>query len=493
VNNPNSIKKQYIILFLPNNQKQNKTKQQHSYRNNMASTSDYWVGEVIGEGSFGTVLYGRHKSTQLDVAIKCVEKVSLMKDRTKAMIILSEQQILKQINQHSKNEYVTRLYASFHDTECVYLVIECCAGGTLQDVIIRQKRQQQTGCTTEQKKEEDEYFYYSYYYAQQILGAMSYLHRVHEIIHGDLKPENILITQQGRIKLADFGSAVKYTTSSSATVTACWIPRGTAAYCAPELFAAPASTSSTTTTTTTIPFSITPAVDLWSYGCILYALQTGQSPFHAESEALILDQIREYVQSRKEQTEEDHKKVQGSGGGSGDDDNIHKHPTGRINSSTIFHASSWCHHTYTDIEQHHLQQDVILDLLHPDPMQRIQWATTTTTVTTNNNINHNSSLSTSMIPSVEYASFHEESKSDSSCEQNEKEHVVNLYPRLVHALTSGRRSCSSSNDASSSSSSLRKDWDSHPPRYIPDPPAWWKQRDQIPLKDGALGWSAFLV
>jgi serine/threonine protein kinase len=43
----------------------------------MATTSEYWVGATIGEGSYGKVVYARHKSTEKNVAIKVVTKLSL--------------------------------------------------------------------------------------------------------------------------------------------------------------------------------------------------------------------------------------------------------------------------------------------------------------------------------------------------------------------------------------------------------------------------------
>ena len=43
-------------------------------------------------------------------------------------------------------------------------------------------------------------------YMKQILAGMMYVHQ-QKICHRDLKPENILLTEDGIIKICDFGSA----------------------------------------------------------------------------------------------------------------------------------------------------------------------------------------------------------------------------------------------------------------------------------------------
>jgi 3-phosphoinositide dependent protein kinase-1 len=278
----------------------------------MASTSEYWVGDAIGEGSFGVVVYGRHKTSDLHVAIKCVDKASLKRHPSQAIAIVQEQRILRRLKtQHQasstatatattttttsncEDSFVVHLYASFHDAECVYLVLECCNGGTLQDLLDHYNNQRSGGIVTSARtmnmKVES-----TQYYGSQILEGMTFLHACN-VIHCDMKPSNILLTDTGRIKIADFGCAIdnsntgsndakessKKPVVSSVNVERPII-RGTAAYSAPELNQQEDGTSA--------------AVDLWSLGCILFAcmFEKHQSPFDKGSEVGSIQAQKEY-------------------------------------------------------------------------------------------------------------------------------------------------------------------------------------------------------
>ncbi len=128
----------------------------------------------------------------------------------------------------------------------------------------------------------------------QILEGLQQIHS-HKILHADLKPENILVTLEGRILLADFGSAVEMVDRKSSNLKSDGedqgegdgdvveaIVRGTSDYASAEILRArPVQ-------------ELTVAVDLWSFGCILYALIYGESPFHAESDALAVDKVFDY-------------------------------------------------------------------------------------------------------------------------------------------------------------------------------------------------------
>jgi serine/threonine protein kinase/hemoglobin-like flavoprotein/Ran GTPase-activating protein (RanGAP) involved in mRNA processing and transport len=100
--------------------------------------------------------------------------------------------------------------------------------------------------------------------AKQIASGLVAAHAKH-ILHRDLKPANVMIVEAGtaseRIKLLDFGIAKFVEADLTGTVGLI----GTPAFMAPEQFSAPSQ--------------ITPAVDLWQLGALLFVMLTGQTPY----------------------------------------------------------------------------------------------------------------------------------------------------------------------------------------------------------------------
>jgi negative regulator of PHO system len=91
------------------------------------------------------------------------------------------------------------------------------------------------------------------------------------ILHRDIKPENILIDSKGQLKLADFGLAKKASflqRRKSNSIVSLW-------YRAPEIILGSED--------------YLLGVDMWSLGCILYELITGQPLFPAKDENELLE------------------------------------------------------------------------------------------------------------------------------------------------------------------------------------------------------------
>ena len=86
----------------------------------------------------------------------------------------------------------------------------------------------------------------------------------HRIVHRDIKPQNILITSNGNVKLTDFGLARIYDFNSllTTTVVTLW-------YRAPEVL---------------LGVTYATPVDIWSAGCILAELTSGQPLFPGRNE-----------------------------------------------------------------------------------------------------------------------------------------------------------------------------------------------------------------
>lgn len=106
-------------------------------------------------------------------------------------------------------------------------------------------------------------------YISQVLSALAYAHSLH-IIHRDIKPANMMLTQQGVVKLMDFGIA---RSQGDPVLTQSGSTLGSLQYMSPEqVRGEPADERS----------------DLYSIGVSLYELTTGQRPFRADNEYAVM-------------------------------------------------------------------------------------------------------------------------------------------------------------------------------------------------------------
>ncbi|RNF25369.1 putative protein kinase [Trypanosoma conorhini] len=130
-------------------------------------------------------------------------------------------------------------------------------------------------------------------YLRQTLEGLHYLHQ-HNLVHSDVKAANILITDKGRVKLSDFGTAKLLNRQHSQSVdragkaevakgndTATFRLAGTLRWMAPELFRGSAGP--------------TRASDIWSVGCALIEMLSTEAPwseYEFESEEQIMNLLK---------------------------------------------------------------------------------------------------------------------------------------------------------------------------------------------------------
>jgi phosphate binding protein len=100
-----------------------------------------------------------------------------------------------------------------------------------------------------------------------VLSALDHAHK-NDLVHRDVKPSNILLDTNGRAMITDFGIALALTGGPRLTRTGSAV--GTALYMSPEQILKPREIDART--------------DIYSFGCVLYAMLSGHPPFGGEGE-----------------------------------------------------------------------------------------------------------------------------------------------------------------------------------------------------------------
>ncbi|GMI99858.1 hypothetical protein like AT1G69220 [Hibiscus trionum] len=156
-------------------------------------STKYELLNELGKGSYGAVYKARDIKTSELVAIKVL---SLSEGEQGYEEIRGEIEMLQQCSHPN----VVRYLGSYQGDEYLWIVMEYCGGGSVADLIH----------VTEEPLEE----YQIAYICREALKGLEYLHSIFKV-HRDIKGGNILLTEQGEVKLGDFGVAAQLTRTMS--------------------------------------------------------------------------------------------------------------------------------------------------------------------------------------------------------------------------------------------------------------------------------------
>lgn len=202
----------------------------------------YEVIEKIGAGGMADVYKGRDTMLNRYVAIKVLKK-EFREDATFVKKFRSEAQAAAGL----LNPNIVNVYDVGEDRGLYYMVMELVEGITLKEYIDRKKRLSAREVIS---------------IAIQMCSGIEEAHK-HHIIHRDIKPQNIIISNDGKVKVTDFGIARMVTSTTTTTVA-----MGSVHYTSPEQARGGYSDEKS---------------DIYSIGITLYEMVTGQVPFNGDT------------------------------------------------------------------------------------------------------------------------------------------------------------------------------------------------------------------
>ncbi len=206
----------------------------------------YEIIRSLGSGGFGSVFLAKDTWLNILVAIKVPHKQS-----TELFKLLKEPRLQAALNHPN----IVRMLAAEKEKKVFFMVMEYIKGLTMEKILDKEKVLDLETATE---------------YIIQIADAVHHAHN-NKIVHRDLRPSNIILSEEGKIKITDFGTSVWLNNVPYASTRI-----GSPPYMSPEQFMGKATFRS----------------DIYSIGCIFYEMLIGRPPIFDPDPFKILEKAQ---------------------------------------------------------------------------------------------------------------------------------------------------------------------------------------------------------
>lgn len=204
----------------------------------------FTIQRRIGVGGMGSVFLATDEQLRRNIALKILAP-SLSVDASSVQRFQNEARAAARLD----HDNIARVFYYGEDAGLHYIAYEYIAGSNLRDVIRLKGKLDPAEAVN---------------YTMQLAAALSHTSAV-GVVHRDIKPSNILITPQRRAKLVDLGLARRESHEASAELTVAGTTLGTFDYISPEQ--------------AKDPRNVDVRSDIYSLGCTLYHMLTGEPPY----------------------------------------------------------------------------------------------------------------------------------------------------------------------------------------------------------------------
>ncbi len=202
------------------------------------------IEERIGTGGMGSVFRSLDTRLQRTVALKVLAP-ELSRDPSSVERFRNEARAAAQLD----HENIARVFYIGEDSGLHFIAFEFIRGINVRELIYQQGRMDPAEAVN---------------YVLQIASALNHTTQA-GVVHRDIKPSNIIITDSSRAKLVDLGLARKESSASAADLTSAGTTLGTFDYISPEQ--------------AKDPRNVDVRSDIYSLGCTLYHMLTGEAPY----------------------------------------------------------------------------------------------------------------------------------------------------------------------------------------------------------------------